>query len=217
MFNLPFDNPYTYPNHSGVDFPQPYGAKIKASGNGTVVASGWINSSAGYGVIVKYDNGISVLYCHMQKDSKLPANTMRVKRGSYLGGVGSTGNSTGPHLHMEIVIGRGAHTYQGIWYHFNRTALSAIDVKKLIEETEIGNMNIVRYKESYVLKPGKTGEYNATMSKRSVYYLFSDSWIKEISHKQAVSMKKVLGVKSKVTLATKTDVDTLKEILKAVN
>lgn len=120
MLPLPFRHHTTYPGHSGVDFPEPFGTPVRASGAGTVTRAGWINDRAGFGVIVAYDGGPDVLYCHFA-EAFYPAS--RVTLGSMLGRVGSTGNSTGPHLHMEIMRGRGAHTYNGIWHHFDRNSV----------------------------------------------------------------------------------------------
>lgn len=118
MLDLPFANHTTYPGHSGVDFPYRSGTPILASGAGTVTRAGWINNRAGYGVVIAYDRGPDVLYCHMRAAFYPPT---RVRYGTVIGEVGSTGNSTGPHLHMEIVRGTGSHTYAGIWRYFSKT------------------------------------------------------------------------------------------------
>ncbi len=120
---MPFSNPTTYAGHSGVDFPQPTGTPILASAAGRITKSGWINSRAGYGVQIAYDGGPEVLYCHQPEPAARPGVGSRVGFGGSLGQVGSTGNSTGPHLHMEIMVGSGAHTYAGIWNHFTRSAV----------------------------------------------------------------------------------------------
>jgi murein DD-endopeptidase MepM/ murein hydrolase activator NlpD len=125
MLPQPFGNARTYPGHSGVDYPQASGTLIRASGPGRVTSSGYINSRAGYGVIVAYDGGPAVLYCHQLQDVVRPPVGARVGLGGLIGQVGSTGNSTGPHLHVEISSGAGAHTYEGVWLHFSRTAVVA--------------------------------------------------------------------------------------------
>lgn len=123
MLPQPFGNPSTYAGHSGVDYPQGTGTPIRASGNGTVVYRGWLNGNAGYSTQVRYDGGPTVLYCHQPNLDRVPGEGTRVGEGSVIGQVGSTGRSTGPHLHMEIMVGSGAHTYSGIWNHFSRTVI----------------------------------------------------------------------------------------------
>lgn len=117
---LPFINDETYDGHSGVDFPQKAGTTILASAPGRISYVGWLNDNAGYSVIVDYDNGPAVLYCHQLKNCWRPNVNSRVDYGWTLGSVGTTGRSTGNHLHMEIMRGNGAHTYAGIWNYFKR-------------------------------------------------------------------------------------------------
>jgi murein DD-endopeptidase MepM/ murein hydrolase activator NlpD len=118
---MPFNNPSTYEGHSGVDFGQPTNQPILASAEGRVVYSGRVNERAGWGVIVEYD-GIDAefLYCHQPVNATRPKTNARIANGGYLGLVGSTGSrSTGPHLHLEVVEGEGAHTYEGVWVYFD--------------------------------------------------------------------------------------------------
>ena len=118
MLPIPFAKHTTYPGHSGVDFPYGTGTLVRASGPGRIVSRGWHNNRAGYGVVVQYDGGPSVLYCHFVNLNSSPGVGTRVNEGTVIGAVGSTGRSTGPHLHMEIMSGAGAHTNAGIWKHF---------------------------------------------------------------------------------------------------
>jgi hypothetical protein len=85
--------------HQGMDFTAPVGTDIYATGNGTIVSSGW---KQGYGNCVEINHGFGylTLYGHM---SKIKARIgQKVKRGDVIGLVGSTGKSTGPHLHYEV-------------------------------------------------------------------------------------------------------------------
>lgn len=85
--------------HEGVDIPRPYGSPIKAALSGRVTYSGW---KQGYGniVIVKHENGYVTYYGHNSRNIvKVGQN---VKQNETIALVGSTGNSTGPHLHFEI-------------------------------------------------------------------------------------------------------------------
>ena len=87
--------------HTGVDFADPYGANVSASKSGEVIYSGWIN---GYGntVIIDHGNGVQTLYGH--NSELLVSVGQRVSRGETIALVGSTGMSTGPHIHFEIRI-----------------------------------------------------------------------------------------------------------------
>jgi len=87
-------------NHGGLDIGAPMGAPIYAAGDGYVSQAGWYG---GYGNAVTLDhgNGLSTLYGHMS--AILTAMGQIVKQGQVIGLVGSTGNSTGPHLHFEVM------------------------------------------------------------------------------------------------------------------
>lgn len=92
--------------YNGVDFGAPVGTSIRAAADGTVILarnSGW---NGGYGtyVVVKHDNGTQTLYAHNNVNYVVAGQ--RVARGEAIAAVGSTGRSTGPHLHFEV---RGAH------------------------------------------------------------------------------------------------------------
>lgn len=89
--------------HNGIDLASAYGAPIKSMGDGVVVAAGF-NDGFGNWAAVKHDppaGGLVSLYAHMRSPSHIPVNT-RVARGEAIGYEGSTGNSTGPHLHLSL-------------------------------------------------------------------------------------------------------------------
>lgn len=85
--------------HTGVDFPAPSGTPIKAVGSGTVVESDW-NNSYGNQIVIKHSDGKYTQYGHMKAPSRFKKGDA-VRTGQEIGEVGSTGNSTGPHLHFE--------------------------------------------------------------------------------------------------------------------
>ena len=89
--------------HTGVDWSAPYGTPIFASGNGTVERVGW---EGGYGkyVRVKHNNGYETAYGHMSAFARGIEPGKRVRQGQVIGFVGSTGLSTGAHVHYEIVV-----------------------------------------------------------------------------------------------------------------
>lgn len=85
--------------HAGLDFRAPSGTPIRSGGAGTVVAAGW---NGGYGKMVEIDhgNGLHTRYAHMSSVAVNKGD--KIKAGEVVGQVGSTGRSTGPHLHYEI-------------------------------------------------------------------------------------------------------------------
>ena len=89
--------------HTGVDWATPYGTPIFASGNGVVEVAGW---EGGYGkyVKLKLNNGYETAYGHMSAFAKGLEPGKRVRQGQVIGFVGSTGQSTGAHVHYEILV-----------------------------------------------------------------------------------------------------------------
>ena len=86
--------------HDGIDFPEPMGTPIGAAGVGTVISAGW--NSGGYGnlTIIQHRLGYQTWYGH--QSSIAVSVGQRVAGGVRIGYVGSTGHSTGPHLHFEV-------------------------------------------------------------------------------------------------------------------
>ena len=88
--------------HTGLDIAAPMGTNIHAAASGTVVTSGWSDYGYGYHVVISHGNGVYTLYGHC---SRLYATVGDVvNQGDTIAAVGSTGNSTGPHLHLEIRV-----------------------------------------------------------------------------------------------------------------
>jgi len=86
--------------HAGLDFPVGYGTTVTAAGVGTTIFAGW--NSAGYGnlVVVQHRDGYTTWYAHLQRITSWVGEN--VQGGTRIGLVGSTGYSTGPHLHWEL-------------------------------------------------------------------------------------------------------------------
>ncbi|MDO7911598.1 peptidoglycan DD-metalloendopeptidase family protein [Pseudomonas monteilii] len=93
--------------HKGVDYAAPRGTPIKAAGDGKVLLAG---RRGGYGntVIIKHGNAYQTLYGHMQGFAKGVTTGSTVKQGQVIGYIGTTGLSTGPHLHYEFQV-NGVH------------------------------------------------------------------------------------------------------------
>jgi len=89
--------------HTGVDWATPYGTPIFASGNGVIEKAEW---EGGYGkyVRIKHNNGYETAYGHMSAFAKGMEPGKRVRQGQVIGFVGSTGQSTGAHVHYEILV-----------------------------------------------------------------------------------------------------------------
>ena len=89
--------------HRGTDFAAPMGTPIMASGNGVVKKAGWCGGG-GNCVVIKHNSTYQTIYAHMSKFASGIRSGVRVKQGQTIGFVGSTGKSTGPHLHYEVLI-----------------------------------------------------------------------------------------------------------------
>ena len=85
--------------HTGIDYGCPAGTPILASEAGVVMHSGWLNGGWGNAVIIRHNSGIATLYAHLGSVSCMDGK--RVEQSQIIGYSGSTGNSTGPHLHFE--------------------------------------------------------------------------------------------------------------------
>ncbi len=88
--------------HGGIDIAAPYGTPIKAAADGVVSKAGWNNGGYGYLVVVSHGNGVETYYGHCS--SIAVAAGQKVSAGQVLSYVGSTGDSSGNHLHFEVRV-----------------------------------------------------------------------------------------------------------------
>ena len=106
QYNWPVDGGYisdpfvSNRNHKGLDIAAPSGTNIFAGASGTVVSAGWNSGGYGYFVMIDHQNGYATLYGHMSKVMAVAGQW--VNTGDVIGLVGSTGDSTGNHLHFEV-------------------------------------------------------------------------------------------------------------------
>ncbi|MGC8793848.1 MAG: M23 family metallopeptidase [Bryobacteraceae bacterium] len=110
--------------HRGVDIGAPYGSPVRATADGVVVQAGYMS---GYGrlVVVDHGNGMQTWYAHLSRISVIPGQ--EVRRGEIIGGVGSSGRVTAPHLHYEVrIAGNPVNPY-----HYLRSSLVAASRKDL--------------------------------------------------------------------------------------
>jgi len=99
--------------HTGLDIAASTGTKIKAAAGGTVTFSGY-KGSFGYMVVINHGNGVETYYAHC---SKLYVSAgQKVNQGDIIAAVGNTGNSTGPHLHLEVRVNGVAYNPQNYVY-----------------------------------------------------------------------------------------------------
>ena len=89
--------------HKGTDFAAPMGTPIMASGDGTIKKAGWCGGG-GNCIVIRHNSTYQTVYAHMSKFASGMKKGIRVKQGQIIGFVGSTGKSTGPHLHYEVIV-----------------------------------------------------------------------------------------------------------------
>ena len=89
--------------HKGTDFAAPKGTPIMASGDGVIKKASWCGGG-GNCVVIKHNSVYTTIYAHMSKFANGIQSGVRVKQGQVIGYVGSTGKSTGPHLHYEVIV-----------------------------------------------------------------------------------------------------------------
>jgi murein DD-endopeptidase MepM/ murein hydrolase activator NlpD len=90
--------------HTGLDFAGDYGSPIKAMAGGTITEVGY-DGSYGNKVVITLDDGTELWFCHMSEYTATPGDEVRA--GEVIGYLGNTGNTTGPHLHLEVRPGAG--------------------------------------------------------------------------------------------------------------
>ena len=100
--------------HKGIDYGASRGTNILAAKSGTVLFAGYKKNGYGYHVIINHGNGMRTLYAHA--DRLLVKTGEAVSQGQIIAKVGSTGNSTGPHLHFEVII-NGRYMNPAIYVH----------------------------------------------------------------------------------------------------
>ena len=88
--------------HRGTDFAAPMGTPIMASGDGVITRARWCGGG-GNCVKIRHNSTYETVYAHMRNFARGIKESLRIKQGQIIGFVGSTGKSTGPHLHYEVI------------------------------------------------------------------------------------------------------------------
>ena len=121
--------------HTGLDFAAPMGTPIYATGNGRVVAANYDNHGYGNHVIINHGYGYETLYGHMVRIKARMGQV--VNRGEVIGWIGSTGKSTGPHLHYEVI--KSGYKIDPVHFFFND--LSAAEYERMVKISAAGNQS----------------------------------------------------------------------------
>jgi murein DD-endopeptidase MepM/ murein hydrolase activator NlpD len=122
--------------HAGLDFTSPQGSPIYATADGNIITSGNLGNGYGNHVVINHGYGYQTLYGHMYKIKV--RNGQRVKRGEILGWVGSTGKSTGPHLHYEVH--KNGQKIDPIYFFYNDLTPEQFD--RLLKKAAAANQSL---------------------------------------------------------------------------
>ena len=121
--------------HPGLDFTAPAGTPIYATANGTIETAGFGEGGYGNHVIVNHGFGYKTLYAHMVRIKAKPGQN--VSRGEVIGYVGSTGKSTGPHLHYEVI--RRGQKIDPVYFFYNDLSPEQFD--RLLKKASLANQS----------------------------------------------------------------------------
>jgi murein DD-endopeptidase MepM/ murein hydrolase activator NlpD len=119
--------------HSGIDFTAQTGTPIYATGDGVVSFASFDNSGYGMHVVINHGYGYQTLYGHMSRMKVRTGET--IKRGEVIGYVGSTGASTGPHCHYEVI--KGGSKIDPVNFFYND--LSPSEYEKMVQQSSKSN------------------------------------------------------------------------------
>ncbi len=135
-FGYRIDPIYKTPKmHTGLDFAAAIGTPIYATADGRIVSTAFDEGGYGNHVVIDHGYGYQTLYGHMVKIKSRPGEA--VKRGQIIGWVGSTGKSTGPHCHYEVI--RNGVKIDPVHYFFND--LSATDYERMVRIAAASNQS----------------------------------------------------------------------------
>ncbi|MDF9825847.1 murein DD-endopeptidase MepM/ murein hydrolase activator NlpD/stage V sporulation protein SpoVS [Breznakia sp. PF5-3] len=134
--------------HRGVDFGRPQNTIIRATKAGTVVYSGWAiggsnDDGGGYLVRIDHGGGIQTVYCHMNSQPPVTKN-QNVTQGQTIGYVGTTGSSTGYHLHYEARI-NGVHTNPSSYLSYDEPSTTPPYAKPKLSNIKVSNIDHTGY------------------------------------------------------------------------
>jgi len=159
---------HRYRAHLGVDYAACSGTPIKASASGKIIKRGW---RGGYGrcITIKHSNGMKSLYAHMSRFRKGLHIGSYVKQGTIIGYVGSTGVSTGPHLHFGLYNKRGKAINPARYVHACKTQKRTIVKRLKGKEYRKLRKKVIAYRKKF-RRLNKTGG-NPIYVKNGIYLI----------------------------------------------
>ncbi|MGV3550490.1 M23 family metallopeptidase [Rhizobium sp.] len=138
--------------HTGTDWAAPRGTPIIAAGDGIVLKAGWDKGGYGNQTMIQHPNGYVTSYNHQNGIAKNVTEGARVKQGQVIGWVGSTGQSTGPHLHYELIVNGNKVDPQGIRLPAGKTlkgdTLARFEEERKRIDALLGTSQIVKVAET---------------------------------------------------------------------
>jgi murein DD-endopeptidase MepM/ murein hydrolase activator NlpD len=138
--------------HTGVDWSAPRGTPIIAAGDGVVLNAGWDKGGYGNQTLIQHPNGYVTSYNHQSAIAKGVKEGARVRQGQVIGWVGTTGQSTGPHLHYEVIVNGNKVDPQRIRLPAGKTLkgdmLSRFEEERKRIDTLLGNAATVKVAET---------------------------------------------------------------------
>lgn len=135
-FGYRIDPIYKSPKmHAGLDFSAPQGTPIYATANGTIKIAGYSDGGYGNHVVINHGYGYETLYGHMVRVKA--RRGQKVSRGEVIGYVGSTGKSTGPHLHYEVH--KSGHKLDPVYFFYNDLTPQQFD--ELLKRAKVANQS----------------------------------------------------------------------------
>ena len=133
--------------HQGTDFAAPRGTPVMASGSGTVERASWFGAYGKY-VRIRHNSTYKTAYAHLSKFGRNIKAGKKVRQGQIIGYVGSTGRSTGPHLHYEVLVNN---------KRINSQRLKLPSGKKL-SKNEMGNFNLEKQRIDQLAEISRTNK-----------------------------------------------------------
>ena len=156
--------------HTGIDYGCPVATPILASADGTVMFAGWDSTGFGWCVIIRHSDQCSTLYAHLALIVRGVLAGTEVKQGEEIGLSGSSGNSTGPHLHFEA-----RRTWNDYKSHFDPMALPLVCVEDAALNQQISEKRCLKAadqlsEEVKIVAPAGAWGWSSDFGKRSTVF-----------------------------------------------
>ena len=166
-------------NHKGIDIAAPTGTKVVAAYDGEVIKS-YYSGSYGHVVFIQHPNGVETVYAHLHK--RLVQEGSIVKKGEIIGQVGSTGHSTGPHLHFEV--------HNGEWNINKSNAMDPLTVFVVEDAIPASGMQKENGMSGYSLIKGDRNE--SEPNNETTYIVQKNDTLWDIAQQYEVTVKSLM-------------------------